>query len=220
MNKRTSTYVAALLIVVAALGVVVGRQTGPSPTTTTIVAQPSAAVWPFATGPMRFTDPSTAAYSFAVNYVGFNRPIVGTFQRGDARSGEVPVRATANGPVTTVLVRQFGADNTWWVLGAVSAAIEVTSPKVLAAVSSPMALSGRSSAFEAIVNVDLRGDASLVSVARTTVRGGSMGVMGPFAKSLRFSSPSAPAGALMLRTFSAKDGSVVEANVLRVFFAH
>ncbi len=226
MSRRSLVYVGALLIVVAALGVVIGRQTNYTPTTTSsttttsIVAQPATAVWPFATSLMRFTDPSTAAYSFAVDYLGFAQPVIGAFQRGDTRSGEVPVRATPNGPVTTVMVRQLTSDNTWWVLGAASASINVTAPQALASVSSPLALSGRSSAFEAVVNVDLRQDNSLVPVVRTTVMGGSMGVMGPFAKSVTFSAPTASAGALVLRTFSAKDGSVVEASVLRVVFAH
>jgi hypothetical protein len=225
MSRRSLVYVGALLIVVAALGVVIGRQTNPTATTTTsttttLVAQPATAVWPFATSLMRFTDPSTAAYSFAVDYLGFAQPIIGAFQRGDTRSGEVPVRASSNGPVTTVMVRQLTSDNTWWVLGAASASISVAAPEALASVSSPLAVSGRSTAFEAVVNVDLRQDNSLVSVVRTTVMGGSMGVMGPFAKSVTFSAPLESAGALVLRTFSAKDGSVVQASVVRVTFAH
>jgi hypothetical protein len=224
MSRRTLVYVGALLVVVAALGVVIGRQTNPTSTittsTTTLIAQPATAVWPFATSLLRFTDPSTAAYSFAVDYLGFTQPIIGAFQRGDTRSGEVPIRAASNGPVTTVMVRQLTSDNTWWILGAASASISVTAPMALASVSSPLALSGRSSAFEAVVNVDLRQDNSLVSVVRTTVMGGSMGVMEPFAKSVTFSAPLESAGALVLRTFSAKDGSVVQASVVRVTFAH
>ena len=229
MSKRTLAWVVALLVVVAGLGVVIGRQTvstttttstSAPTTTTTLVEQPATAMWPFATSPMRFTDPLTAAYSFAVDFVGFTSPIVGAFQQGDSRSGEVPIRATSNGPVTTVLVRQVTSDNTWWVLGAVSGAINVTSPKALAAISSPVSLAGRSTAYEAVVNVDLRQDGSLTPVVRTTVMGGSMGVMGPFAKKVSFPLPSAKAGALVFKTLSAKDGSVVQASVMRVAFAH
>jgi hypothetical protein len=162
----------------------------------------------------------TAAYSFAVDYVGFTSPIVGAFQQGDTRSGEVPIRAISNGPVTTILVRQVTSDNTWWVLGAISGAVEVTSPKALASISSPVSLAGRSTAFEAVVNVDLRQDGTLTPVVRTTVMGGSMGVMGPFAKMVPFTMPAAMAGALVFKTLSAKDGSVVEASVLRITFAH
>ena len=49
----------------------------------------------------------SAARGFATDYVGFTDPIVGEFQQGDARSGEVPVQATVIGPITTVLVRQL-----------------------------------------------------------------------------------------------------------------
>jgi hypothetical protein len=229
MSKRTLAWVVALLVVVAGLGVVIGRQTvsttattstSAPTTTTTLVEQPATAMWPFATSPMRFTDPLTAAYSFAVDYVGFTSPIVGAFQQGDTRSGEVPIRAISNGPVTTILVRQVTSDNTWWVLGAISGAVEVTSPKALASISSPVSLAGRSTAFEAVVNVDLRQDGTLTPVVRTTVMGGSMGVMGPFAKMVPFTMPAAMAGALVFKTLSAKDGSVVEASVLRITFAH
>jgi hypothetical protein len=219
MSKRTLAWVVALLVVVAGLGVVIGRQTV-STTATTSTSAPTTTTWPFATSPMRFTDPMTAVYSFAVDYAGFTSPIVGAFQQGDTRSGEVSIRATSNGPVTTVLVRQVTSDNTWWVLGAVSGAIDVTSPKALAAISSPLSLAGRSTAFEAVVNVDLRQDGTLTPVARTTVMGGSMGVMGPFAKIVAFTMPAAKAGALVFKTLSAKDGSVVEVSVVRVTFAH
>jgi hypothetical protein len=61
------------------------------------------------------------ATRFAADDAGFAEPIVGELRSGDARSGEVEVRASVDGPVTTVLVRRL--DEHWWVLGAVSASI-------------------------------------------------------------------------------------------------
>lgn len=129
------------------------------------------------------------------------------------------MRASATGAVTTVMVRQLDTSNTWWVLGAASPSIQVTIPAALAVVSSPLTMAGQSTAFEAVVNVELRADGSLTSVFSTTVMGGSMGVMGAFTKSVSFVAPAASGGALVFRTYSAKDGHVLEASVLRVRFA-
>jgi len=227
--KRSGIIISALLIVVAGMaGWLIGNNAKTSTTTSTTVtsttttvptSQPATAVWPFANGTLRFTSPVAAATSFAVDYLGFTSPIVGAFQQGDTRSGEVPVRASASGVVTTVLVRQLDASNTWWVLGASSPSINVTSPATLSTVTSPVTLAGTSTAYEAVVNVDLRVDGSLTSVLKTTVMGGSMGVMGKFSKTVSFPTPNASAGALMFRTLSAKDGSVIEASVIRINYA-
>ena len=51
-------------------------------------------------------------------YLHMVNPVIGQFQQGDARSGEVPVQpSTTNTVFTTVLVRDPGTDNSWWVLG-------------------------------------------------------------------------------------------------------
>jgi len=220
MSKRLLSLVVVALVVVAGLGVLIGRQTAPSTTstststststtttTTAVSAQPVEAVWPFAATPARFTDPLTAAFSFAHDYLGMNQPLLSAFQRGDSRSGEFSLRASATGPVTTVMVRQLTADNTWWVIGAACADIVLASPSALAAITSPVTLKGTSTAF-----------ASLAPVVRTTVMGGANGVMGPFTKSVTFARPGAPYGSLVFRTISAKDGSVMEAAVLRIAF--
>ena len=225
MSKRLASLVVVALVVVAGLGVLIGRQTAPSTTstststtTTVLTAQPVEAVWPFAATAARFTDPLTAAFSFAHDYLGMTQPLLGAFQRGDSRSGEFSLRANATGPVTTVMVRQLTADNTWWVIGAACADIVLTTPSALASITSPVLLTGRSTAFEAVVNVELRQDASLTPIVRTTVMGGGNGVMGRFTKNITFTRPSAQYGSLVFRTLSAKDGSVMEASVLRIAF--
>jgi hypothetical protein len=75
------------------------------------------AIWPLADTTTRFDDPVAAVTSFAVEYLGFTDPVIGEFQEGDARSGEVEVRAVDVGPPTRVLVRQLTDDDTWWVVG-------------------------------------------------------------------------------------------------------
>ncbi|MFN8034627.1 MAG: Gmad2 immunoglobulin-like domain-containing protein [Acidimicrobiia bacterium] len=193
--------------------------TAPASTTRPADAQPATAVWPFASGDVRFRDPVTAARSFATTYLGFTSPTLGPFAQGDSRSGEVDVRPTPSGPVTTVFVRQLTRDDTWWVLGAANAHLDLQSPPALAAVSSPVTLSGRSTAFEATVNVEIRQDGTLEPLQADIVMGGSMGEMAPFSKSIAFPAPVADAGAVVLRTLSARDGTTEEASVVRVRFA-
>ncbi len=145
-------------------------------------------------------------------------PVIGQFQQGDTRSGEVNVQPNATGPVTTVILRQLTSDQSWWILGAATADITITQPSTLATVSSPLVISGSSTAFEAVVNVTLRQDNVTTPLVATTVMGGSNGQLGPFHKSLTFATPTSSYGALVMYTVSAKDGSVANASVIRVRF--
>ena len=142
--------------------------------------------------------------------------MVGEFRAGDSRSGEVPVRPNATGPETTVLVRQLGSDGTWWVLGSSTANIQVASPAALATISSPVALHGTSTAFEATVDVEVRADGVAQPVGKGFVMGGANGQMGPFDGSLTFTAPAATGGAVVFSTLSAETGHVAEATVIRV----
>jgi len=182
------------------------------------VGQPAQAIWPFASTGTRFSEPVAAAKTFATDYLGFVDPVVGRFQQGDARSGEVAIRPQASGPVTTVLVRQLNADGSWWVIGAATDNIQLAAPQALASISSPVTVSGTSTAFEATVNVEIRQDDAIGPLAEDFVMGGSMGTMAPFSKGIAFRSPSADAGAVVLKTLSAKDGAIWEATVVRIRF--
>ena len=190
----------------------------PSSTTSTrpSTAQPDTAIWPFAAESTRYSDPVSAARSFVVTFLGFVDPVVGAFQQADSRSGEVPVQASSTGPVTTVIVRMLTADNTWWVLGASSPNLQLQMPKTLDTISSPVTLSGQSTAYEATVNVQIRQDGVLAPVKEAIVMGGSNGVMGPFSGTVDFTKPTAKAGAIVLKTVSAKNGNISEASVIRV----
>lgn len=188
-------------------------------TTTSAEAQPPTAMWPFARTPLRFSDPVTAASSFAVSYLGFSAPVVGEFQQGDTRSGEVPVRSSGTGAITTVLVRQLTNDDSWWVLGAATANIQITTPSLLTNLHSPATLRGVSTAFEAQVNVELRADQSLAAIGTGYVMGGSMGQLASFEGQIGFTETTARYGTLLMRTYSAKDGSVLEAAALRIMYA-
>jgi Immunoglobulin-like domain of bacterial spore germination len=144
-------------------------------------------------------------------------PQIGPFRRGDSRSGEIEVRTSANGPVTTVILRQVTASASWWVLGASTPDIQILSPSTLQTVRSPLVLRGRSTAYEAVVNGTLYDDSSLTPLREFTVLGGSMGIMGPFRTTITFRAHS-QYGGLVLYVRSAKDGSVIAASAIRVLY--
>lgn len=197
----------------------IAPSTTSGPATTTSIAAPSesTAVWPYPGG-ATYSEPVAAAREFATRFLGFVAPVVGAFRAGDARSGEVEVKPVANGPVTTVLLRQLGPDQSWSVLGSATPDIVVDRPSALATVSSPVALSGRSTAFEATVSVEVRQTGG-VTLARGIVMGGSNGEMGPFEGSIAFAVPTAATGAVVFSTNSMADGRIWEASVVPVRFA-
>ena len=195
-----------------------------TPTTTaasTTTAPPvalSTAVWPTVASGVRYKTPVSAARAFALEYLHFVDPVVGQFQQGDSRSGEVPIRTTVEnksiGPTTTVIVRQL--DGAWWVLGAATPNITLTQPAALAQISSPVRLRGTSTAFEATVNVSIRQDDVAKPLVDGIVMGGSNGQMGPFNASFTFAKPTSSYGAVVLYTISPANGNVAEATVIRV----
>ena len=226
MKRPAVMFISAVLLV--SVGLVVGflacsatapsTTTLPVTTTTSVKAQPESAIWPFANTPLRFHDPVTAASSFAVTYLGMTSPIVGAYQAGDSQSGEVPIRSTALGPITTVMVRKFGTDQTWWAIGSAAPDILLTAPTALDGISSPVTLRGRSTAFEGFVNVEIREDQSLQALSTGNFIGGSMGVVAPFLSRQSFPNPGTDHGSILLRTFSARDGHVMEAGAVRIRF--
>jgi hypothetical protein len=178
----------------------------------------STAVFPYGTGDVRYFDPVEAARAFAVDFVGFSDPLVGEFMPGDARSGEVQVRPTANGPVTTVLVRQLGTDGSWWILGSVTGYITADSPGDGDAISSPVTVSGSAMAFEGQVVVEVRQDSAREPLGTGYVTGGG-DEMRTFSGQIDFSPATADYGALVFLSNSAENGEVWEAAVYRVRFA-
>ncbi|HEY8546573.1 MAG TPA: Gmad2 immunoglobulin-like domain-containing protein [Acidimicrobiales bacterium] len=188
------------------------------PTSTAVVppVDASTAVYPYTTGSLRFTDPVSAARAFAVDFVGFTDPLVGELQQGDSRSGEVPVRPAAQGPVTTVFVRQL-EDDTWWVLGAATDNITVDRPATGDAITSPVTVAGAALAFEGVVSVEVREDGRAQPIGTGVVTGGG-GPAAPFLGEISFAEPATDHGALVFLTRSARDGEVWQAAVLRVRF--
>lgn len=142
----------------------------------------SQAVWPRPSSTVRFDDPVAAASSWARFYAGFADPILGEFQQGDTRSGEVPIKPAANVPVTTTaLVRQL-SDGNWFVIGSVAENISVSEPSPSVQLTCPQVLRGNALAFEGHVQVHIdayQADGKRVEVASGFVTGGG-GPAAPF----------------------------------------
>lgn len=176
----------------------------------------STVVWPWKASPVRYEDPVEAARGFATEFAGFTAPVVGPFLQGDSRSGEVEVRPRRDGPVTTVLVRQL-ADLHWWVLGSTSSSITLDSPGAGERISSPVRLTGKADTYEGHVDVRIRQDGSGAAIGTGYVTG-CQGELCPFAGEVRFSRPTAAAGAVVLSTTGGQDDELWQVTVVRVSF--
>jgi hypothetical protein len=187
-------------------------------TTTTAAfptVDPDVPVYPDPTTSQRFDDPVAAAQSFAT-WVGFTEPVVGDFQQGDARSGEVEVRAFEDGAPTVVLLRQL-EDDAWWVIGATTESIQLATPEPGATIASPQDLVGQGYAFEGNIAVRLYADGVQEPIAETFVTGRGDGVLGDFSGQLEFSDDSgATHGVLVLNGTSGEDGGATDVAVIRV----
>jgi len=209
--------VLVIVLAAAATGFEIGRSnvttTTSAVTTSSVSEQTWIAAWPRANG-AAYATPTAVAQAFTTQFLAMRAPIVGPFQRGDSRSGEVRVTPYVGGPETTVLVRQLPLSNVWWVLGSWTPDITINQPRALATVGSQFVIAGESTAYEAVMNVTLWSDSLATPVLHTTVMGGSMGARARFQKTLNVIGHPGPA-TLVMYLISAKDGSVVAASTSR-----
>lgn len=189
-------------------------------TTTTTFAptvDPSVPVWPRVNSSQRFEDPASAARSFAVDFVGMIDPVVGEFQAGDSRSGEVPVQPRADGPVSTVLVRQL-EDDTWFVLGSTTEDIRLDVPAAGTDIDCPVHVTGEALAFEGHVDVAIRADDVDEPIGTGFVTGGG-GPSAPFDDEVECDLSQLDAGtygSIVLSTVGGEDSRIWQVVVTRV----
>jgi hypothetical protein len=135
----------------------------PSSTTTSTPApvgleQP--ALWPAAE--VVFATPEEAAEDFVREVLGVE-PTLGAFQQGDARSGEIAVASPGEGGGAdavvrgTLLLRQLGPDDGWFVLAVASDVQTFAAPSSGEEVpAGPLTVSASGRGFEATVVVSAR----------------------------------------------------------------
>jgi hypothetical protein len=190
--------------------------------TPTTVPDTDPAVWPYPSSTVHYHDPVEAARAFAVDFAGFKDPVLGEFQQGDTRSGEIDIRATkGTDPLTHLALRMLGPDSSWYVLFASSTTIELTTPDLdgLSHASSPLPLAGRSQSVGGTVHVQMRQDGSTAAIGSTTVTGGRGFQLEPFSGSVTFTTPTEKAGALLLFEQGQQGQGTITAVAARVHFA-
>lgn len=228
------------------VGVADSTTTTEAPTTTTTTAttapsttifpadEPWPGIWPFTSpsavadyaedpGAGQFLDPESTAAEFARAYLGMPDPVTGAYQPGGPNDGEVPVVPRPGSPMTTtVSVRSFVSGDTvvWVVTGAHSSNIVLDDPDPMTAIDRPVRVAGRASAYEGTVLVEAREDGMELGqrLGHGFVTGSGSSELGPFEGEISYETPSRDAGALVLFTESAEDGSVMQATVVRVWF--
>lgn len=163
-------------------------------------------VWP-APGSSGFSTPDEAARRFAIDLAGFRDPVLGEFQSGDARSGEIAVRPGPSGPVTTVLLRQVAGDESWWVIGAQSDDIVIDQPRTGDRIAGSLDVSGRARAFEGHVDVALHQHGVDKPVVTGFVTGRGDGVLGEFDEVFDVPAGTTGSGVLVLIAASGDDGT-------------
>lgn len=176
-----------------------------------------AVVYPAVASDVRYTDPRGLAEDYARQVLGFTELVVGEYQAGDSRSGEVPISDERDGsPTSTVLVRQFDDDN-WYVLGSISPDITVDAPTSGAALASPFQTTGSALAFEGTVDVAVVVAGQADPVGTGFVTGNGTPPAGPFDDRISFVAPGPETpGVVVYRTLSAEDGHVIQATSVRV----
>lgn len=177
----------------------------------------SSVVWPSPTGETAYGSAASAARGFAVDLVGFTDPVVGDFQQGDARSGEVEVRATADGPATTVLVRRM-SDDRWYVIGATTADIQPSYPIAGTAIDTPLEVTGRARAFEGTVRVAVYGRGATEPLGEGFVTGSGGPDLGAFSGQIAWRNPVGGWGVVLFTVASAEDGRISAAVAIPVGF--
>jgi hypothetical protein len=168
--------------------------TAAATTTTEIPVAVQPAIWPAAG--VVFTTPEGAATDFLANVFG-DGPMLGSFQAGDQRSGEIEVFASVDGaPIgnarSLLLLRQLGPSDGWFVVAAVSNLATVETPTLMAIVpAAPLTVEGVGTGFEAtiVVSAFVAGQAD-IEFDRQVTMAGNLGETLPYTVTLDLSAAS------------------------------
>jgi len=183
---------------------------------TTIPVTSNWAIWPDRNQSSGFATPTDAAQSFAVDLAGFAEPIIGEFQAGDSRSGEIQIQPNPSGPITTVLLRQIEDDDSWWVIGAITDDIIVEQPTARDRIGGVLRVTGQARAFEGTIDVTLQMLDTNDPIVTGFVTGRGDGELGDFTKDFDLPSGVEGRAVLLLTAPSAEDGSTWAATAIPI----
>lgn len=226
MNRRRGLTVlgiaAALMIVVGAVALLQRDDKGQkvnvasdSGTTTTANTTPASVIpsepipiWPFASMNRTFATPEEAAKSFAIDYLGMTKA-----QVGKTTGGDVEIFPNDRASLRTVVHLEEQPPRGWVVLSAAADMIVVDTPAVHDPLRSPLAVSGRSLAFEAQINLQLRPYGSITPVFESFTMGGGTEVL-PFSTTIAPPSTDQPLVLVIFEGDASGEGTMSQATVL------
>jgi len=197
-KRRHATWLALAGLLVALLtacGDDGGRTSTGAPATSTpssVAELGQPVIWPAAG--VVFETPEAAAEDFVSQVLGVP-PVLGEFQQGDSRSGEIEVFSPGEGAGATrvsrglLLLRQLGPDDGWFILAAANVNAEITSPESMAEVRpGPLDVRGMARGFEAnvVVTAFVAGDRT-AELDQVITMGGALDTAAPFSVSLDLS---------------------------------
>jgi hypothetical protein len=187
-TTAVSTTIPSSTTVVASTAVATTTTGVPTSSTTPAAAQP--AIWPAAD--VVLTTPEEAASGF-VREVLRVEPVLGEFQQGDARSGEISVLSPGEGgpqsPRGLLFLRQLGPADGWFVIGAGSELASITVPATGDTVPrGPLTVEGIGTGFEAtlVVRAFAAGDPAR-EFDQQVVMAGNLGTPLPYSTTLDLS---------------------------------
>jgi hypothetical protein len=187
-TTAVSTTIPSSTTVVASTAVATTTTGVPTSSTTPAAAQP--AIWPAAD--VVLTTPEEAASGF-VREVLRVEPVLGEFQQGDARSGEISVLSPGEGgpqsPRGLLFLRQLGPAGGWFVIGAGSELASITVPATGDTVPrGPLTVEGIGTGFEAtlVVRAFAAGDPAR-EFDQQVVMAGNLGTPLPYSTTLDLS---------------------------------
>ncbi len=172
-------------------------------------------VWPQLTSEPRFITPEAAARSFAGFLAGYDDPTFSEFRQGDNRSGEIDVQPTPNGPVTVILLRQIGPEDTWAVIGATSENITINRPTAGANLANPITLTGRTKTPDGNLQYALYAHGQTEPIATGNITR-TTDELEAFTVTIDWPDQPTGPGTLRLFTTNPNDGSIQETTIIPV----
>ena len=174
------------------------------------------AIWPFASSNTTFATPELAARSFAVDYLGMTQARVGKTEPGYEYETNVEIFPNDQATVRTVVRVTNHLQAGFVVLGAAGDEIQVEQPTIMDnTLTSPLTVSGRSRAFEAQINVQLRPYGSTTPVAEGFTMGGGTEIL-PFSTTITPPSTDQPLVLVVFEGDASGQGATSQATVIQI----
>jgi hypothetical protein len=159
-----------------------------------------------------FATPEEAAKSFAVDYLGMTHARVGKTNSENATTG-VEIFPNDRGNARTVVNVEERPGRGWVVLAAHADNIAVDQPRAHDPLTPHVTVSGKSLAFEAVVNVELWPYGSTTAAVKTLAMGGGTEVL-PFSTTIDPTATDQPLVLVLFEADASGEQSMIQATVI------